>query len=118
MAILIFLLLALECYSLLPGMTRKAYTEGDSINIFAGVLTSVETQLPFNYFYLPFCKTDYYELENENLGQALSGDVVEKTSYEITIGDSFQCKHLCSKRFASNEINNFLWMMGKNYRAT
>ena len=84
--------------------------------VYAGALTSVETQLPFEYFFLPFCKNNNYQIENENLGQALSGDIIEKVNYILNMKKSVECEYLCKKDLSSEDINNFAWMLGRNYR--
>jgi len=45
-------------------------------------LDSVKTQLPYDYYSLPFCRPPTIE-SAENLGEALSGDRVENSMYKV-----------------------------------
>ncbi len=53
-------------------------------------LTSTKTQIPFDYYSLPYCHPKKVTEESENLGEVLSGDRIEKnTLYEV--GPSLPC---------------------------
>lgn len=104
-------------FGLLPGITEKKYEKSQEIKVFAGVLTSIRTQLPFEYYYLPFCDNKEEAMEFDNIGQALSGDVLEETPFKIEMGNDFQCRKLCSKRDLSPaKIKAFRWMIMNEYR--
>jgi transmembrane 9 superfamily protein 2/4 len=48
-------------------------------------LDSVKTQLPYGYYSLPFCVPADFEIEEaaENLGEILSGDLIQTSGYEV-----------------------------------
>lgn len=46
-------------------------------------LTSVHTQLPYEYYSLPYCRPDKIESSAENLGEVLRGDRIETSPYEV-----------------------------------
>ena len=48
-------------------------------------MTSVKTQLPYDYYALPFCKPSDSKLhyKPENLGEILRGDRIVNTPYEV-----------------------------------
>ena len=58
-------------------------------------VTSVRAQLPFSYYSLPVCKPPVIEDAAENLGEVLSGDVIENSAYEIKMMIPSSCKVLC-----------------------
>jgi len=59
-------------------------------------MTSVKTQLPYDYYALPFCKPSDSKLhyKPENLGEILRGDRIVNTPYEVRgshLGDMMVC---------------------------
>ena len=52
-------------------------------------LTSTKTQMPYDYYSLPFCKPSKIGLQRENLGQVVSGDRVENSVYKVRIISKF-----------------------------
>jgi transmembrane 9 superfamily protein 2/4 len=106
----------LEVFGFLPGITEKKYQPGSTVELFAGTLTSSRTQLPFEYYYLPFCNPEKQAMDFDNIGQALTGDVLEKTSYEILMGTNKKCSFLCTRNVGPAKIKAFRWMIVNDYR--
>ena len=46
-------------------------------------LDSVKTQLPYDYYSLPFCRPPTIEESAENLSEVLSGDRIENSVYKV-----------------------------------
>lgn len=46
-------------------------------------LTSTKTQLPYEYFSLPYCQPRKIVSSAENLGEVLRGDRIETSPYEV-----------------------------------
>ena len=46
-------------------------------------VTSTKTQLPYDYYDLPFCKRKKTTSRAENLGERLSGDSTTISPYEV-----------------------------------
>lgn len=46
-------------------------------------LDSIKTQLPYDYYSLPFCRPPAVEESAENLGEVLSGDRIENSMYKV-----------------------------------
>lgn len=46
-------------------------------------LTSTRTQLPYEYFSLPYCQPRKIVSSAENLGEVLRGDRIETSPYEV-----------------------------------
>ena len=113
----LFVLLIQVSHSYLPGTSRKEYHANDLVSLFASSIISAETQLPFDYFYMPFCKINDYEVESDNIGQALSGDVVAKTPYAVHMNTTTYCEPLCNITMNNGDIRKFKWMIERNYRA-
>jgi transmembrane 9 superfamily protein 2/4 len=69
----------------LPGVSPYNYEEGESVKLFVEKLTSTKTQMPYDFYSLPFCKPKNFGLQSENLGEALSGDRIENSVYKVRL---------------------------------
>lgn len=59
-------------------------------------MTSSKTLLPVEYYRLPFCKPeDGPQMDNENLGEFLSGDRIESSPYVLEMKKDAYCQQLC-----------------------
>ncbi|XP_051150652.1 transmembrane 9 superfamily member 12-like [Andrographis paniculata] len=83
---LVSLLLVLQiCYGFyLPGSYMHTYSTGDEIYAKVNSLTSIETELPFSYYSLPYCKPiGKIKKSAENLGELLMGDQIDSSPYRF-----------------------------------
>ena len=46
-------------------------------------LTSTKTQLPYEYYSMPYCRPEKIMPSAENLGEVLRGDRIENSPYEV-----------------------------------
>jgi hypothetical protein len=53
------------------------------VKLFVSKLTSVKTQIPFDYYSLPYCKPSLASRESENIGEVISGDRIENSVYKV-----------------------------------
>ena len=72
--------LAFLCYVsdafYLPGVAPREYSQYEKIKVKVNKLDSVFTQLPYDYYSLPFCRPKSgVKQESENFGEILSGFV-------------------------------------------
>ena len=49
-------------------------------------LSSPKTQLPYDYYSLPFCKPEEVSRQAENLGEVMSGAIIQNSPYELFMG--------------------------------
>ena len=70
----------------LPGVAPRDFADGETVGIKVNKLDSVKTQLPYAYYSLPFCQPEEIQEAAENLGEVLSGDVIETGLYEVRKG--------------------------------
>lgn len=68
----------------LPGVAPRDYQKGDAIGVKVVKLDSIKTQLPYDYYSLPFCKPPVIEETAEGLGEVLSGDRMENSMYKVS----------------------------------
>ncbi|KAL6311994.1 hypothetical protein AAG906_040015 [Vitis piasezkii] len=78
-------LFAHECRGFyLPGSYMHTYSTGEPILAKVNSLTSIETELPFSYYSLPYCKPDGgIKKSAENLGELLMGDQIDNSPYRF-----------------------------------
>jgi transmembrane 9 superfamily protein 2/4 len=62
-------------------------------------LTSIKTQLPMDYYNLPFCRPDSIQMANENIGQVLSGDLIQNSPYKLLMKQEMFCEQVCISDF-------------------
>jgi len=68
----------------LPGIKPHEYAFQESVKIKVNKLDSVQTQLPYDYYALPFCApTSGVKRDAENLGEIMSGDSIENSPYTV-----------------------------------
>jgi transmembrane 9 superfamily protein 2/4 len=102
----------------LPGVAPKDFADHDRLSLYVNKLDSSETQLPFDYYYLNYCQPSNLKTRSENLGQVLSGDRMETSSYEIYMQQNEDCKVLCDRRNRNQQVDNFKWMIDNKYQAS
>ena len=100
----------------LPGVAPRDYDEGEPINVKVIKLDSVKTQLPYDYYSLPFCRPDKIVEIDENLGEVLSGDQIENSPYWVHMKVVETCKVLCVMEYSDDELARFADKIEDEYR--
>eukprot|EP00658_Telonema_sp_P-2_P007618 TRINITY_DN12843_c0_g5_i1.p1 TRINITY_DN12843_c0_g5~~TRINITY_DN12843_c0_g5_i1.p1 ORF type:complete len:658 (+),score=183.44 TRINITY_DN12843_c0_g5_i1:38-2011(+) len=101
----------------LPGVIPRDYAAGDRIKVKVNRLDSVRTQLPFDYYTLPFCKPEQIKNEAEVMGEMLRGDRIESSLYMVNMDTEKSCEVLCTKTYSQEEMNQFAEKIKEEYRA-
>ncbi|KAL0340139.1 UNVERIFIED_CONTAM: Transmembrane 9 superfamily member 12 [Sesamum radiatum] len=94
----VFLVLILQgCNGFyLPGSYMHTYSTGDEIYAKVNSLTSIETELPFSYYSLPYCKPKGgIKKSAENLGELLMGDQIDNSPYRFRMNVN-ESVYLCT----------------------
>ena len=112
----LLLSLSLSSSFYLPGVAPNDYDDGVPINVKVIKLDSVKTQLPYDYYSLPFCRPQHVVEEEENLGEVLSGDQIETSPYTVYMKVSDTCKVLCVKDYTDEELQQFAERIDEEYR--
>jgi len=100
----------------LPGVAPRDYLPGEKVELKVNKLTSTKTQLPYEYYMLPFCQPDTLETVAENLGEVLRGDKIMNSNYELKMGVEETCKILCRKELTAAEAKEFSTRVEEDYR--
>lgn len=65
------------------------FVQGDQLLVKVNKITSIKTQLPYEYYSLEFCKPDTIINSAENLGEVLRGDRIENSVYMVSFSFFF-----------------------------
>ncbi|WOG97836.1 hypothetical protein DCAR_0417177 [Daucus carota subsp. sativus] len=89
----------------LPGSYMHTYSTGQEIFAKVNSLTSIETELPFSYYSLPYCKPQGgVKKSAENLGELLMGDQIDNSPYRFRMNIN-ESVYLCTtKPLSENEV--------------
>ncbi|MBA0617836.1 hypothetical protein Godav_027253 [Gossypium davidsonii] len=80
----------------LPGSYMHTYSTKDTIFAKVNSLTSIETELPFSYYSLPYCKPlGGVKKSAENLGELLMGDQIDNSPYRFRMNVN-ESLYLCT----------------------
>ncbi|PPR95762.1 hypothetical protein GOBAR_AA24900 [Gossypium barbadense] len=90
----------------LPGSYPHKYVVGDPLSVKVNSLTSIDTEMPFSYYSLPFCKPKEGVKDSaENLGELLMGDRIENSPYKFKMyvneSEIFLCQ---SKKVSADDF--------------
>ncbi|XP_017792829.1 PREDICTED: transmembrane 9 superfamily member 4 [Habropoda laboriosa] len=97
-AILVIISLLIETNGFyVPGVAPVEFKRGQKIDVKAVKMTSTHTQLPYEYYSIPFCipKKGTLIYKSENLGEVLRGDRIVNTPYEVSMAENITCSLLC-----------------------
>lgn len=100
-----FLLLSLTLAQgfYLPGVAPQDFKKKDPVLLKVNKLSSIKTQLPYEYYSLPYCRPEKITPFAENLGEVLRGDRIENSLYQFLMRTDEQCKVLCRIEKLSKE---------------
>ncbi|XP_030967123.1 transmembrane 9 superfamily member 12 [Quercus lobata] len=89
----------------LPGSYMHTYSPRDSIFAKVNSLTSIETELPFSYYSLPYCQPpEGIKKSAENLGELLMGDQIDNSPYRFRMNVN-ETVYLCTTQpLKENEV--------------
>jgi len=99
----------------LPGVAPREYADGDKVDIKVHKLSSPKTQLPYDYYSLPFCKPDEISRQAENLGEVMSGAIIQNSPYELYMGKS-EFKIACRSELTKQQKNALATKVRQDYR--
>lgn len=100
----------------LPGVAPRDYQDGEDIDLKVNKLDSVKTQLPYDYYSLPFCRPGVIQEAAENLGEVLTGDLIETSAYRVSMKLVESCKVLCGTKNTPEEMEKLTKRIDEEYR--
>lgn len=92
----------------LPGVAPHSYVDGENVELKVNKLSSIHTQLPYDYYSLKFCKPpEGVKSYSENLGEFLRGDRIENSAYDINMLQEQYCRVLCQVTLKTKDVTDF-----------
>ncbi|GBG31966.1 Transmembrane 9 superfamily member 9 [Hondaea fermentalgiana] len=101
----------------LPGVAPHEYQEGEAVAVKVNAMTSMRTHLDYSYYSLPHCEPEGGVKDApENLGEHLTGNLVQNSPYEIKMYESIECpRKLCVKDYTPKEVAAFVEKIEEQY---
>jgi len=109
-------LLPAACGFYLPGVAPIDYKDGELVDLKVNKLTSTKTQLPYEWYDLPFCRPAEIVYKGENLGEVMRGDRIQNSPYEIKMNVEESCKLLCKQAYTPEQTKQFSNKIREDYR--
>lgn len=99
-----------------PGVAPTSWAEGETVLLNVNKITSTKTLVPYEYYYLPFCKPMKTNEQRENLGEIMAGDAIMDSLYVMHMEKDARCQVLCEPRkYTAAEANKFIDMIKDEY---
>ncbi|XP_074269402.1 transmembrane 9 superfamily member 7-like [Silene latifolia] len=100
----------------LPGVAPRDFQRGDSLQVKVNKLSSTKTQLPYDYYFLKYCKPQKILNSAENLGEVLRGDRIENSVYTFKMREEVSCQVGCRQKLDAESAKNFKEKIDDEYR--
>lgn len=100
----------------LPGVSPHTYQQFETVKLYVTKLTSTKTQMPYDYYSLPYCKPSNQGLQAENLGEVISGDRIENSVYKLEAKVPKACEVACVQKLKKDEKDAFVRAIDDDYR--
>jgi len=91
----------------LPGVAPREFQDGEEVKLKVNKLDSTKTQIPYDYYDLPFCRPNEIKHDAENLGEVLTGERIENSAFSIKMREKQLCKVVCRKVYQPKEVAHF-----------
>lgn len=91
----------------LPGVHPQTFSQNAEVPMKVNSMTSIHTQIPKDYYRLPFCKpSGGPEMMSENLGEFLTGYKIQSSPYSIHMLREVYCAILCQATPDKNQARD------------
>ncbi|KAL7136732.1 hypothetical protein ABFS83_10G050100 [Erythranthe nasuta] len=100
----------------LPGVAPRDFRRGEVLEVKVNKLFSTKTQLPYDYYFLSYCKPPKISNRAENLGEVLRGDRIENSVYSFRMREPQSCKVACRVELTEASAKNFRKKINDDYR--
>ena len=86
------------------GIAPRTYADDEAITLKVNAMTSIHTQIPKDYYHLPFCQPQGGpEMASENLGEFLTGNKIQSSPYTINMLSEKYCQRVCQIQLSDKE---------------
>merc|ERR1711871_65247 len=91
----------------LPGVGPETYENGEDVSLYVNKITSTRTQIPYDYYSMPYCKPKKKGKVSENVGEVLEGNRIELSVYDLEFRKDRSCALACIKKLSSKDRKKF-----------
>lgn len=116
--VLLLVVLASVCTNAvfyLPGVAPRAFAAYDPVKLYVAKLSSAKTQMPYDYYSLPYCRPGTISFQAENLGEVFSGDLIENSVYNLEMRAPKSCAVACKKTLSKEDKAKFALAIDEQY---
>ncbi|KMZ63397.1 Transmembrane 9 superfamily protein member [Zostera marina] len=100
----------------LPGVAPRDFQKDDELQVKVNKLSSTKTQLPYDYYFLDYCRPSKIQNSNENLGEVLRGDRIENSVHTFKMRNDETCKVACRIKINAESAKKFKEKIDDDYR--
>ena len=90
----------------------QEFRKGDEVPLMVNAMTSIHTQIPKDYYSLPFCQpSGGPKMASENLGEILTGHKIQSSPYELNMLTETYCMKVCQvrlSRFEATKMHRYI----------
>ena len=98
-------------------LSLSDYAQDDVVFMKVNKLTSTKTQLPYEYYTMPYCKPIRSSIRLKNLGEVLRGDRIENSLYSLEMRNDMQCSVVCKlDSLSAEQAKDFETKIEEEYR--
>mmetsp|Transcript_7062 Transcript_7062/g.9181 ORF Transcript_7062/g.9181 Transcript_7062/m.9181 type:complete len:653 (+) Transcript_7062:144-2102(+) len=93
----------------IPGVAPQTFSREQEVPLKINTLTSTKTQIPRDYYRLPFCQPQGGPVAaSENLGEFLTGNKIQSSPYSIHMLTEMYCIKLCQSTLSKIDSSKLL----------
>ena len=103
---------------LFPGVSPEKYENGDDVFIYADLVESKKTQVPFEFYDLPTCPRPDFDIKRirKNLGARLQGHKVTAAPFELKSQQNLPCTPMCLVTLEGPKLRWIRKLVARQYR--
>eukprot|EP00978_Attheya_sp_CCMP212_P032262 scaffold125091_cov53-Attheya_sp.AAC.1 len=102
-----------------PGVSPEEYDLNEEVPIFAELVESKKTQVPFEYYDLPVCSIPPFAKKyhkRKNLGSKLQGRDPKPSPFPVSVGNDVGCTPICEVNIGGTQIRWMRKLVDRQYR--
>lgn len=100
----------------IPGVKPEEFKPGSKVEMKVNAMTSIHTQIPKDYYRLPFCKPPGGpKMASENLGEFLTGNKIQSSPYVINMREEMHCEKVCAKTISTDDAKKLFKHIKNGY---
>eukprot|EP00871_Galdieria_phlegrea_P000233 jgi/Galph1/120/GphlegSOOS_G4840.1 len=101
----------------IPGMLPTDYPQGAELEIRANKLTSSKSNIPYDFYFLPYCDPPEQQEKKLNLGQMLLGEHSKLSPFKANMLVPENCRLACKKTLDAKDVSKLKSLIRREYRA-